>query len=102
MGCARSHSRDFKSFPKLLVGLDEYIIQLILNQYNSNFVTYEKTPGHYSIKGISNAVYTVGDHEETLKIGYDDITKKTKLILTRFGVTVDTLRYNGKYFLVVF
>ena len=45
MGYARSPLRDFESFLRIVVSSDEDNIQLILNQYNSNFVTYQLTPG---------------------------------------------------------
>ena len=38
------------------------------------------------------------DHERTLKNEYDDITMKTKFILTRFGSTFGTLRFDKKSF----
>ena len=39
IGYARSPFRDFKSCFRIVVGLDEDDIELILKQYNSNFVT---------------------------------------------------------------
>ena len=96
MGYARSPFRDFESYLRIVVGLDEDDIQLILKQYNSNFVTYEKLPGIYSVKDISEVVYTMGDHEGTLKIEYNDIHMKTKPILKRFGGTFGTLRLDEK------
>ena len=41
MGCARSPFRVLESYLGIVVGLDQDDIQLILKQYNSNFVTYE-------------------------------------------------------------
>ena len=38
----------------------------------------------------------MGDHEKTLKIEYDDIRMKTKLILTRFGSTFGRLRFDER------
>ena len=96
MGYARSPFRDFESYLRIVVGLDEDDIQLILKQYNSNFVTYEKLPGIYSVKDISQVVYTMGDHEGTIKIEYSDITMKTKPILKRFGGAFGTLRLDDK------
>ena len=67
MGYARSPYRDLESHRKIVVGLDEDDdIQLILKQYNSNFVTYELSPGFYSIRDISEVVYTMGEHEGPL------------------------------------
>ena len=40
----------------------------------------------------------MGDHEGTLRIDYDDITMKTKLILKRSGGIVGVLRFDEKSF----
>ena len=40
MGYARSPSRDFESYLRIVIGLDEVVIRLILKQYNANFVCY--------------------------------------------------------------
>ena len=45
------------------------------------------------------AVYPLGDHEGTLQIEYDDLHKKTKHILTHFGSTFGTLRFDEKSFI---
>ena len=45
LGYAKSKIREFESFLRIVIGLDEEDIQLILKQYNSHFVTYELTPG---------------------------------------------------------
>ena len=57
-----------------------------MKQYNEKFITYELSPGIYTIKGIAEAVHTIGDLEETLKIEYDDISMKTKLSLSDFEI----------------
>ena len=98
MGYARSPSRDFETYLRIVVDSDEDDIQLILKQHNSNFVNYGISPGIYTIKDIPEAVYTEGDHEKTLQIEYDDIRMKAKLIFTRFVGTFDTLRFNEKSF----
>ena len=98
MGYAESPFRDFESYLRSESGLNEEDIQLILEQYNSNFVNYEFSPGIYSIKDFSEVVYTMGVHEETLTIEYDDISMKTKLILKRFGGTVGTFNFDEKSF----
>ena len=38
----------------------------------------------------------MGDHGGIIQIEYDDISMKTKLILTRFGLTLGTLRVDEK------
>ena len=98
MGYARSPIRDFESYLRILVGLDEEDIQLILKQYNSNIVSYEVPTRVYTIEDISEAVYTKGDHEGTLQIEYNKNTMKTKPILTRLGGTFAKLRFDEKNF----
>ena len=98
MGCARSPFRDFESYLRIVIGLEEDNNRLILKQYNEKFVTYELEPGNYGIKDIQKAVHPLGDHEGTLKIEYDDLNKKVKLTLTRFGSTFGTLRFDEKSF----
>ena len=99
MGYARSPFRVFESYLRIVIGLEEDNIRLILKQYNEKFVTYELDPGNYTIEDLQEAVYPLGDHENTLQIKYDDINKKVKLILTRFGSTFGTLRFDKKPFL---
>ena len=66
---------------RIVVGLDEDDIQLILEEYNSNFVTYRLSPGIYTIQDISDVVQTFSGHKEIIEIEYDDISMKTKIIL---------------------
>ena len=47
MAFARSPFKDFESHLRIVIGLDEDDIQLVLKQYNSNFVTYKLKPGIY-------------------------------------------------------
>ena len=97
---ARTPFRDFESFLGMTGDLNEDDIQLILKQYNSNFVTYELDTGNYTIEDLQKAVYPLGGHEGTLQIEYDESNKKVKLILTRFGVTFGTLRFDEKSFFI--
>ena len=62
MGYDRSLFRDFGSFLRIVIGLDEDDIQLILKQYSSNFVTSELDPGIQTIKDLQEAVYPLGGH----------------------------------------
>ena len=100
MGYARSLFRDFESYLRIVVGLEEDIIRLILKQYNETFITYELDPGNYTIEDLQKAVYPLGDHEGILQIEYDDLDKKVKLILTRFGENFGALRFDKKSFLL--
>ena len=67
MGYVKSPFRDFESYLRIVVGLDEDDIQLVLKQYNSKLFTYELSPKIYTIEITSEAVYTMGDHEKTLQ-----------------------------------
>ena len=98
MGFDRPPFRYFESYLRIVLGLDEYDIWLKLKQNNSDFVTFELPPGFYSVKDVSEAVYTIGDHKGTLKNKYDDINTKTKLVLKRLGGTFGVLRFNEKTF----
>ena len=46
IGYARSFFPDFESYLRIVVGSDEDDNQLILKQYNANFVTCELDPGN--------------------------------------------------------
>ena len=65
---ARSLFRDFERYLRIVIGLDEDDIQLILKQYNEKFVTYELEPGNYTIEDLQKAVYPLGHHERSLQI----------------------------------
>ena len=98
IGYARSPFPDFESYLSIVVSLDEDDIQLISKQFISKIVTYETPPGINSIEDSSEVVYTMGDHEATLQIKHEDISMKTKPILTQFGGTFGSLRFNEKSF----
>ena len=97
-GYGRSPFRDFETYLRIVIGLEEDNIRLILRQYNEKFITFELEPGNYTTEDIQKAVYPFGDHEGTLQIEYDDLDKKVKLILTRFGDNFGTLRFDKKSF----
>ena len=102
LGYAKSSFRDFESFLRIVVGLDEKDIQLILKEYNSHFITYELTPGIYSIQDISDTIHTFSDYMETIQIEYDDNSMKTKNILKYIGgremFILGTLRFDERSF----
>ena len=81
LGYSRSQFRDFERCLRIVVGLDEEDIQLILKQFISHFVTYELTPGIYTIQDISDTIHTFSGHSEIIETEYDVITMKTKIIL---------------------
>ena len=102
LGYGQSPFRVFGGYLRNLVGLDEKSIQLFLKHNFSYFLTYEIPRGIHLNKDISEIVYTMGDHERTLQTEYDDISKKTKILLTRFGLTIGTLGYDEKSFFKTF
>ena len=65
LGYSAPPFRDFESYLRLVIGLDEEDIQLILKEYNSHFITYELTPGTYTLQDISDAIQTFSGHQET-------------------------------------
>ena len=50
MGYALSPFRDFESYLRIVAGLDEDDIQIVLQQYNSNFITDKKHQGITRLK----------------------------------------------------
>ena len=87
---------------RIRVGLDEEDIQLILKEYISHFITYELSPGNYTIQDISDAVHTFSGHRDIIEIEYDDISMKTKIILKykdlRENFGLGTLRFDKIFF----
>ena len=101
-GYSASSFRDFESYLRLVIGLDEKDIQLILKEYNSHFITYELSPGIYTIKDISDAIQTFSGHEGTIQLEYDDISMRATIVLkfkskqTMFAL--GTLRFDKQSF----
>ena len=92
--------QDFESFLRTQIDLVEDDIKLVLDEYNSNFITYELTPGIYTFKDISEALYNIiqSEYLETanvIDIEYDDITMKTKLVV---GYGIIAIRFDEKSF----
>ena len=92
--------QDFESFLRTQIDLVEDDIELVLEEYNSNFITYELTPGIYTFKDISEALYNILQSEypgpgNVIDIEYDDITMKTKLVV-RYGIIA--IRFDEKSF----
>ena len=102
MGYAQSPIQDSESSLRIVVGSDRDDIQFILKQYITNFVAYKLVPGNYTIKDLSEAFYSMADHGETPQIEYDNVTMKSKFILTRFSSTFGTLRFDEKSFFCYF
>ena len=59
---------------------------MVLDEFNSGFITYELEPGIYNFKDISEALFNILHPEyrvynNSVDIEYDDITMKTKLVV---------------------
>ena len=103
LGYSASPFRDFESYLRLVIGLDEGDIQLILKEYNSHFITYELTPGIYTIQDICNAFQTFSGHQETIQVEYDDISMRTTFVLKfkngEKKFALGTLRFDKQSFI---
>ena len=85
-GYVSSVFQDFESYLRTEVDLIEDDIKMVLDEYNSCFITYEISPGIYTFKDISEALFNILQIEypgpsNVVDIEYDDITMKTKLVV---------------------
>ena len=76
----------FESFLGTQIDLIEDDIKLVLEEYNSSFITYELDPGIYNYREISEALFYILQSEypqsdSEILIRLDDITNKTKLVV---------------------
>ena len=96
----RSVFQDFESFLRTQIDLIEDDIKLVLDEYNSSFITYELEPGIYTFKDISQALFNILQSEypgpnNVIYIEYDDITMKTKLVV---NIGIIAIRFDEKSF----
>ena len=99
-GYTRSVFQDFGSFLRTQIDLIEDDLKLVLDEYNSSFITYELEPGIYTFKDISEALLKIlqpeyPGYQNAIEIEYDDITMKTKLFV-RYSITA--MRFDEKSF----
>ena len=92
--------QDFESFLRTQIDLVESDIKLVLDEYNSRFITYELEPGIYTFKDISEALFNILQSEypgpsNVIDVEYDDITMKTKLVV-KFGIIA--IKFDEKSF----
>ena len=52
--CTSSLFQDFESFLRAQIDLVEDDVKLVLDEYNTSFITYELEPGIYTFKDISD------------------------------------------------
>ena len=96
----RSVFQYFESFLRTQIDLVEDDFKLVLDEYNSSFVTYELEPGIYTFKDISEALFNIIQFEypgpsNVIDIEYDDITMKTKLVV---NIGIIAVRFDEKSF----
>ena len=96
----RSVFQDFESFLRTQSDLIEDDVILVLDEYNSSFITYELEPGIYTFKDISEALFNILQSEypgpsNVIDIEYDDITMKTKLVV---NIGIIAIRFDEKSF----
>ena len=89
-GYAGSVFQDFESYLRTEVDLVADDVKLVLDEYNSSFISYKITPGIYTFKDISEALFNILQTKypytsSEIVIEFDDITRKTKLVV-RSGI----------------
>ena len=91
----------FKSYLRTEVDLIEDDFELVLDEHNSSFITYEIQPGIYTFEDFSEALFNILQPEypepsDTILIEFDDFTRKTKLVV-KSGILAK--RFHEKLFL---
>ena len=92
--------QDFESFLRTQIDLIEDDLKLVLDEYNSSFITYELEPGIYSYREVSVALFSIlkleyPSSDRKILIRLDDITRKTKLVV---GSGIIAIRFDEKSF----
>ena len=87
-GYVSSVFQDFESYLRTEVDLVQDDVKLVLDEYNSSFITYELDPGIYTFKDISEALFNILQSgypgpSNVIEIEFDDITRKTKLVVNK-------------------
>ena len=85
--------QNFESYLRTKVDLVEDDVRLVLDDYNSNFITYEISPGIYTFKDISEILLKFlqtaykGDFNKIV-FEVDDINRKSKLVATPGNIAI--------------
>ena len=92
--------QDFESFLRTQIDLVENDIKLVLDEYNSSFITCELDPGIYTFKDISEALFNILQSDcpgdcNVIDIEYHDIKMRTKLVVQSGIIAV---RFDEKSF----
>ena len=93
-GYPRSVFQDFESYLRTEIHLVEDDIKMVLNKYNSRFITYELDPGTYSFRDLSETLFNFLQHKypessSEIDIEFDDITRKNKLVVNSGIIAVN-------------
>ena len=89
----RSVFQDFESFLRTQIDLIEDDVKLVLDEYNSSFITYELEPGIYSYREVSEALFNIlqleyPSSDSKILIRLDDITRKIKLVVGSGNIAI--------------
>ena len=89
----RSVFQDFESFLRTQIDLIEDDVKLVLDEYNSSFITYELEPGIYTFKDISEALFNILQSEylvpsNTIVIEFDDVSRKSKIVVSNDTIAI--------------
>ena len=92
--------QDFEGFLRKQIDLIEDDVKLVLDEYNSSFITYELETGIYSYREISEALFKIlqlenPSYKSKILIRLDDITRKTKLVV---GSGITAITFDEKSF----
>ena len=68
---------------------------MVLDEFNSNFITYELEPGSYTFKDLFEALFNILQFEypgpsNVIDIEFADITRKTKLVVQSGIIAIRT------------
>ena len=99
-GYTKSVFQDFESYLRTEVDLVEDDIKLVLDGYNSTFITYDIEPLIYSFKDLSETLFKSLQLEfpasgSKIFIELDDNTSKTKLVVNSGIIAI---RFDEKLF----
>ena len=75
-------------------------VKLVLDEYNSSFITYELEPGIYNYREVSEALFTIlqleyPSSDSEIQIRLDDISRKIKLVVNSGIIAI---RFDEKSF----
>ena len=99
-GYVSSVFQDFESYLRTEGDLVQDDVKLVLDEYNSSFITYELDQGIYTFKDISEALFNRLQSEypgpsKVIDIEYNNTTMKTKMVV-RSGIIA--IRFDEKSF----